>query len=104
MDELPEHVVRREVQLVRGVAIGSGVKTTRGEAEFVGKLAARYHWRSIVLVTIAPQITPGRIWLERCLTAKIYAVAAPLHAASWPVALMHEWGSVINALLFERSC
>lgn len=70
----------------------------------MGKLAARYHWRSIVLVTIAPQIEPGRIWLSRCLSAKIYAVASPLHASQWPGALVHEWGSAINALLFQRSC
>lgn len=92
------------IPAVKVICFDPSPPTTRGEAEFVGELAARYHWRSIVLVTIAPQITPGRIWLGRCLTAKIYAVAAPLHGASWPVALMHEWGSAINALVFERSC
>lgn len=80
--------------------------TTRGEAEYVGKLARRYHWRSIVLVTMTAQITPGRIWIGRCAgpNTTIYAVAAPLAAAKWPGALLHEWGAIVNAELVQRSC
>jgi uncharacterized SAM-binding protein YcdF (DUF218 family) len=78
--------------------------TTRGEAEYVGRLARRYHWRSVVLVTITPQITPGRIWLRRCLTGTVYAVASPLPDWQWPGAMLHEWGALIRATLFERTC
>jgi hypothetical protein len=80
--------------------------TTQGEAEFIGRLASRYHWRTVTLVTITPQITPGRIWLGRCLPpgTVIYAVAAPLHATAWPAMLLYEWGSVINAEVLHRSC
>jgi hypothetical protein len=80
--------------------------TTQGEAEYIGRLASRYHWKSIVLVTITPQITPGRIWLGRCLPrgTSVYAVAAPLHAGAWPPLLVYEWGSILNAELVHRSC
>jgi hypothetical protein len=80
--------------------------TTQGEAEFIGRLASRYHWRTVALVTITPQITPGRIWLGRCLPrgTVVYAVAAPLRALAWPPMVLYEWGSVINAEVFHRSC
>jgi hypothetical protein len=80
--------------------------TTQGEAEFIGRLASRYHWRTVTLVTITPQITPGRIWLGRCLPrgTVVYAVAAPLHALAWPPMLLYEWGALINAEVFHRGC
>jgi hypothetical protein len=78
--------------------------TTRGEAEYVGRLGHRYHWRSIVLVTVTPQITVGRIWISRCFGGKIYAVAAPLGASNWPFFVLHEWGATIKAELLQRSC
>jgi hypothetical protein len=95
-----------DVPGVRTVCFNPKPATTRGEAEYVGKLARRFHWRSIILVTITPQITPGRIWLGRCMGAgtTVYAVAAPLPASSWPDALVHDWGAVINAEFVQRSC
>jgi hypothetical protein len=79
--------------------------TTQGEAEFAGRLAKRYHWKTIVMVTITAQITPGRIWLSRCLPGvTIYAVSASLPAQQWPRVLFHEWGALLNAELLHRSC
>jgi hypothetical protein len=91
---------------VRVICFDPSPSTTQGEAEFIGRLASRYHWRSVVLVTITPQITPGRIWLGRCLPrgTAVYAVAAPLRALAWPPMLLYEWGSVINAEVFHRGC
>jgi hypothetical protein len=40
--------------------------TTTGEAEFVGRLARKYHWQSIALVTITPQDSRARLRVERC--------------------------------------
>ena len=39
---------------------------TRGEAEFASRLAERYHWRSVVLVTTRAQDTRARIIMGRC--------------------------------------
>jgi hypothetical protein len=78
--------------------------TTQGEAEFAGRLARRYHWRSIALVTTVPQDTRARLRLERCFSGKVYVVTAPLAARDWPYALVYEWGATLKALLLQRSC
>ncbi len=91
---------------VKVICFEPSPSTTQGEAEYVGRLADRYHWKTIVVVTITPQITPGRIWLERCLPkgTTIYAVAAPLRSLAWPPAVLYEWGSIISAEIVHRSC
>jgi hypothetical protein len=91
---------------VKVICFDPSPPTTQGEAEFIGRLASRYHWKTVVMVTITPQITPGRIWLGRCLPegTTVYAVAAPLRSLAWPPAVMYEWGSIINAEVFHRGC
>jgi hypothetical protein len=79
-------------------------KTTQGEAEYAGRLAKRYHWHSVALVTIAPQNTRARLRLERCFRGRIYAVNAPFPALDWPYEIAYEWGASIKALLLQRSC
>jgi hypothetical protein len=78
--------------------------TTRGEAEFAGRLARRYHWRSIVLVTTTPQDSRARLRLERCFSGSVYVVTAPLAARDWPYALVYEWGATLKAIFLQRSC
>src|SRR6266566_8763589 len=46
---------------VRVICFSPDPATTQGEAEFAGRLALRYHWRSIVLVTATPQDTRARL-------------------------------------------
>lgn len=103
---IPGNLCPASVPGIRVVCFNPRPGTTRGEAEYVGRLARRYHWRSIMLVTMAPQVTPGRIWLSRCTGpgTTVYAIAAPLAASSWPAALLHEWGALINEELVQRSC
>ena len=78
--------------------------TTRGEAEFAGRLARRYHWRSIALVTTTPQDTRARLRLERCFSGDVYVVTAPLPTRDWPYALVYEWGATIKAFFLQRAC
>jgi uncharacterized SAM-binding protein YcdF (DUF218 family) len=78
--------------------------TTRGEAEFAGRLAARYHWRSIVLVAVTPQDTVARLRAGRCFSGKIYVINASLPVWTWPSAIAHEWASAVKALFVQRSC
>ena len=77
--------------------------TTRGEAEFTGRLATRYHWRSIVLVAVAPQDTVARLRVGSCFSGKIYVINASLPASQWPHEIIHEWASTLKALV-QRSC
>jgi hypothetical protein len=78
--------------------------TTQGEAEFAGRLARRYHWRSIALVTTTPQDTRARLRLARCFGGDMYVVTAPLPARDWPYALVYEWGATVKALFVQRAC
>jgi hypothetical protein len=89
---------------VRVICFGPDPATTRGEAEFTGRLARRYHWHSIVLVTTTPQDTRARLRVQRCFPGSIYVMTAHLPAHDWPYALVYEWGATLKALLLQRSC
>jgi uncharacterized SAM-binding protein YcdF (DUF218 family) len=78
--------------------------TTRGEAEFTGRLARRYHWRSIALVAVAPQDIVARLRVGSCFSGKIYVINASLPASQWPDEIVHEWGSTLKAFFTQRSC
>ena|SRR5215813_8364055 len=89
---------------VRVICFGPDPATTRGEAEFTGRLARQYHWHSIVLVTTTPQDTRARLRVQRCFPGSIYVMTAPLPAYEWPYALAYEWGATMKALLLQRRC
>jgi hypothetical protein len=78
--------------------------TTRGEAEFAGRLARQYHWRSVVLVAVAPQDTVARLRVGRCFSGKIYLVNARMTAPEWLYEIPYEWGSAVKALSVQRTC
>lgn len=78
--------------------------TTQGEARYAAQLAARYHWRSLILVTNTPQDTRARLRMSRCYSGKIYVATSPLPGHEWPGAVLYEWGATLKALLLQRSC
>ncbi len=94
----------RAIPRVRVICFHPSPPTTRGEVEYAGRLAARYHWHSVVVVAMAPQETPARIRLSRCFSGRAYAVTSPLGLRSWPYQVGYEWGATINALLLQRAC
>jgi uncharacterized SAM-binding protein YcdF (DUF218 family) len=77
---------------------------TRGEAEFAARLARRYGWRSVVLVTIAQQATRARIMIRRCYSGSVYVVTASQAWYQWPYQIAYGWGSLFKALFLERAC
>jgi uncharacterized SAM-binding protein YcdF (DUF218 family) len=77
---------------------------TRGEAEFAARLARRYGWRSVVLVTIAEQATRARIMIRRCYSGSVYVVTASQAWYQWPYQIAYGWGSLFKALFLERAC
>jgi len=77
---------------------------TQGKAEFVGRLARKYHWQSIAVVTITPQASHARLRVERCFAGPVYVVATPIAPTSWPYEIAYEWGAMINALVLQRGC
>jgi hypothetical protein len=78
--------------------------TTQGEAEEIGRLAARFHWHSVVLVTITPQDSRARLRVERCFSGKTYVMTGSMHAYAWPYEIAYEWAATIKALIFQRRC
>jgi uncharacterized SAM-binding protein YcdF (DUF218 family) len=77
---------------------------TRGEAEFVGRLAKRYHWRSVVLVTSRQQDTRARIRMRRCFGGSIYVITASLPLSNLPYQVAYEWGALFKSLVLQTDC
>jgi uncharacterized SAM-binding protein YcdF (DUF218 family) len=77
---------------------------TRGEAEFIGRLAKQDHWRSVVLVTSRPQDTRARILVGRCFGGSVYVATAPLPVTSWPYEIAYGWGALLKALALHPGC
>jgi DUF218 domain len=78
--------------------------TTRGEAEFASRLASRYHWHSIALVTSTFQDSRARQRMERCFSGRVYVMTVGLPWSSWPEQIAYEWGATIKMLAWQRSC
>lgn len=78
--------------------------TTRGEAEYVGRLARQYHWKSVVLVVSRPQATRAHMLVGRCFPGQVYIATGPLPLRSWPYQLAYGWGALLKALVQHQSC
>ena len=89
---------------VRLICFNPDPGTTQGEAEYVGRLARTYHWRSVAIVTITPQETRARLRVERCFSGPVYTVGTPIGLTSWPYQVGYEWGALFKALVLQRSC
>jgi uncharacterized SAM-binding protein YcdF (DUF218 family) len=77
---------------------------TRGEAEYIGQIAKKYHWTSVVIVTSRPQATRARMLVTRCFTGTVDNATGPLSGLSWPYEVAYGWGALIKAAFFNRTC
>lgn len=89
---------------VRLICFNPDPGTTQGEAQYVGRLARKYHWRSVAIVTITPQETRARLRVERCFGGPVYTQGTPIGLTSWPYQVGYEWGALFKALFLQRSC
>ncbi len=78
--------------------------TTQGEAEFAGRLARKYHWRSVVLITSTPQDSRARVRMERCFAGQVFVMTVGLPLSAWPYQLAYQWGATLKMLVLQRSC
>ena len=78
--------------------------TTRGEARFVGELAARYGWRSVVLVTTPDQAWRARLRMRRCFTGAVYSSTTRLPLYDWVWTIPYQWAATAKALFLEPDC
>lgn len=77
---------------------------TRGEAEFVGRMAKQYGWSSVVVVATRPQATRARMLMERCFNGPVYLATASLPLGSWPYEIAYGWGALVKALAVHQAC
>jgi uncharacterized SAM-binding protein YcdF (DUF218 family) len=92
------------VPRVRLICFNPRPTTTQGEAEFVGRLARKYHWHSVAVITITPQDSRARLRVERCFAGPVYVVTTPIPLTSWPHEIAYEWGAMLKALVLQRRC
>lgn len=89
---------------VRIVCFDPSPADTRGEAEHIARLARRYGWHSVVLVTAREQATRARLLMGRCYGGSVYVVTAAEPWYQWPYQIAYGWGSLLKALFVQRSC
>jgi hypothetical protein len=96
----------RPIPGVRLICFNPRPASTAGEAEYVGLLARKYHWRSMALVTITPQDTRARLRVERCFGGSVYVMTTPPdpQQTSWPYQIAYQWGALLKALILQTSC
>ena len=89
----------------------SGVRTicfepdpgdTRGEAEYVGRLAQRDGWRSLILVVAPTQAVRAQLLVARCFSGRTYVATAPV--GDWLYQIAYGWGALLKAVATHRSC
>jgi len=93
-----------QVPRTRLICFDPDPATTRGEAEYAGRLAAKYKWRSILVVSIAPQEWRAEQRVRRCFHGSVYGVAGGIPLHSWPYQIAYEWGATVKMLVWQRAC
>ena len=78
--------------------------TTQGEAEGTARLAQKYGFHSIVLVTTPDQTWRAELRFGRCYGGSIYAVTTPLPMHQWPLMIAYQWAASLKAEIVNRSC
>lgn len=87
---------------VRTICFEPDPGNTRGEAEYVGQLARKYGWRSLILVATPTQAVRAQLLVARCFSGPTYVATAPV--GDWPYQLAYGWGAFVKAALTHRSC
>jgi uncharacterized SAM-binding protein YcdF (DUF218 family) len=77
---------------------------TKGEVEFVSRMARQHHWTSVALVTTPDQAWRAATLMRRCYSGKIYSMTTPLSWSQWPYEIAYQWGSTIKAETIQRGC
>lgn len=80
-------------------------RTTRGEAEEVGRLAQQHHWHAVLVVTSRYHISRARLIVSRCLPGPVRMIAAPGQpsALTWAYQFAYQTGGFIKAW-WHRGC
>lgn len=94
----------RPVPRVQLICFRADPLDTRGEAEHVAILAARRHWRRIIVVSERSQATRARMLFKRCTPVRLEMVPVADPRNHLPYDVVYEWGALLKALFVVRSC
>jgi hypothetical protein len=89
---------------IRLICFDPSPATTQGEAEYVGRMAAKYNWRSILVVSITPQEWRAEQRVRRCFNGAVYGIAGGIPWRSWPYQIAYEWGATLKMIFLQRNC
>jgi uncharacterized SAM-binding protein YcdF (DUF218 family) len=78
--------------------------STRGEAETVTRLARRYGWHRIVVVTSTYHVTRARMLFRRCFHGSLWTVGTSSSWRSLPVEWAFETAKLAVQSAVERGC
>jgi uncharacterized SAM-binding protein YcdF (DUF218 family) len=101
---VPGSMCRPHGQTLKVICFEPHPRSTRGEAEFVSRLARQYHWRSVVLVVTPDQVIRARMRFARCYGGKIYVATTPLPTLEWPYQIAYQWAAMFKEVVLQRSC
>jgi hypothetical protein len=89
---------------VRTICFDPDPGDTRGEAEYVGRLAREHRWRSLIVVATRSQAVRAQLLVGRCFSGQTYVATAAIPWDNWPYQLAYGWGALLKATLLARSC
>ncbi len=78
--------------------------STRGEAEGVARLARKYHWRSLVVVTSRYHVFRSRILFKRCFKGPVAVTGSTPSLKNMFNGTIQEWPKLIYEETLVRSC
>jgi uncharacterized SAM-binding protein YcdF (DUF218 family) len=101
---VPPNICRGHVGPAKVICFHPDPATTQGEAEGASKIAKKYGWTSLVLVTTQDQVWRAHLRFQRCYPREIYGVAVPILWYSWPYAILYQWAGTAKAEIYQRGC
>ncbi len=78
--------------------------TTQGEARTAAKLAAKYGWKTMEVVTTADQVWRARLRFSRCWSGDLTVVRSNSSIGSRLRAVPYETAATVKAETLQRGC
>ena len=78
--------------------------TTRGEARYIGQVAAQRHWQSVIIVTTPDHALRAHLRVSRCFPGTVYVATSPLPWFDWFRQIPYQWAASVKALAFQTAC
>lgn len=75
--------------------------TTKGEGQELRRLAAKYGWHTVIVVTFRPHISRARFILEQCFDGNLVMVASPatISIPQWAFQYVYQTVGYVRAAL-----